>query len=114
MQKTIQFLKDKGIIEKIQKQFDKVRPPKGVTEETILQAIEFVLHAEIERDEKLEDEFLDTLFNDVNQNIRKELNIEFVERKSFLQDVLEDIFGKSNVHVHVVCKEEEKKGQGEK
>lgn len=118
MKKTIELLKNKGIIDKIQKNFNEIKPPKGTSEKSILECIDHSICSECKRDERFEDEFFDAVWDDAIQNIRNELNIEFVEPKDFMPNalagMLSSLFGHANVHVHVVhVEDEEKKGQGE-
>lgn len=84
MQKTIQLLKDKGIIEKLQENFNQVKPPKGTSDEQINGSIEFILQAETIRND-LEDALFAALFEDAVEAIRSELNIEFCEEHEFAE-----------------------------
>lgn len=101
MKHTIEVLKQEGIIAKIQKNFDKVKPHKGVTEETILNSIDFIFTMEQSRNDKIRDLIFEALQKDAVEAIRKELNIEFVEEDEFyansrkiLHEAIEIIFGK--------------------
>lgn len=120
MKKTIEFLKSKGVIEELQEMFNAHKPPQGTPEKVLMEAIAEKITFECDKSEGFEDAFLDAVFEDVYQCIRKELNIEFVEEKEFLSRLLPkelvDLIEKSNadVQVHVVCLGGNKKGQGEK
>jgi len=85
MKKTIQLLKDKGIIEKIQKNFNQIKPPKGTSDEQLNESIEFILHIEATRNEEFEDALIAALFEDAVEAIRSELNIEFCEKHEFAE-----------------------------
>ena len=84
MQKTIQLLKDKGIIEKIQENFNQVKPPKGTSDEQINGSIEFILHAETLIND-FDEALLEAFFKDAVEAIRSELNIEFCEEHEFAE-----------------------------
>ena len=119
MKRTIELLKNKGIIDKLQKNFNEIKPPKGTSEECILECIDESICSECKRDENFEDEFFDAVWGDAIQNIRNELKVEFVEQKDFMPNalagMLSSLFGNANVQVHVVRVEGgEKKGQGDK
>ena len=123
MKKTVEFLKNKGVVEDLQKMFDEIKPPHGTPEEIILDAIGSKIDFECDKSDDFEDGFFTAVLEDVCQHIRKELNIEFVEESELLsrllpKEVVEMIekLEKSgaNVHVHVVGVCGEKKGQGEK
>lgn len=119
MKKTIEFLKNKGVIEELQNIFNAHKPPLGTPEKVITEAIHEKLSFECDKDEGFEDAFFDAVFEDIALHVRKELNIEFVEEKEFLSRLLPkelvDLIEKSNagVQVHVVCLSGDKKGQGE-
>lgn len=85
MQRTMELLKEKGIIEKIQKNFDDTKPPVGVTEETICEAIEFALQHQMLMQE-IEEEVLESMFGDLIDAVRGEVNIEFVEYEDFKEN----------------------------
>lgn len=106
MQKTIQLLKDKGIIEKIQTNFNQVKPPKGTTDETINECIEFSLRAETVKSEELIDTLIDVWFEDTAEAVRNELNIEFCEEREFAENAKQRIVD--------IIDRTFKKGQGEK
>ena len=122
MQKTMEVIKNKGIIEKLQKIFNDHKPPVGTPEEVFKNAIGKALCFELDNSEEFEDEFFEAIVDDAVQHIRKELNIEFVDEKEFLANALpkelvemiEKLEGTcASVHVHVVNLCGEKKGQGE-
>lgn len=120
MKKTIEFLKSKGVIEELQNIFNAHKPPQGTPEKVISEAINEKIAFECDKDDGFEDAFLDAVFEDIAMHVRKELNIEFVEKNDFLSRLLPkelvDLIEKSNadVQVHVVCLDGNKKGQGEK
>lgn len=120
MKKTIELLKKEGIIDKLQRNFNKCKPPKGTQEETILDVVEHVISFELDKSKGFEDAFFEAVFADAIQHIRNELNIEFTEENEALTSILPkplvEMFEKlgANVKVHVVCLDGEKKGQGEK
>ncbi len=119
MQKTIEFLKSKGVIEDLQETFNTHKPPKGTPEEVILEAISSKIDYECDKSEDFLDAFMTAVYEDVAHNIRKELDIEFVEEDEFLKNLLPksliELIEKTGakVQVHVVCLDKEKKGSGE-
>ena len=123
MKKTVEFLKNKGVVEDLQKMFDEIKPPQGTPEEILLDAIGSKIDFECDKSEAFEDEFFTALFDDAIQHIRKELNIEFVEESDFLSSILPKGLAEmieklektgASVQVYVVNLCGEKKGQGEK
>lgn len=117
MKETIELLKKEGIIDKLQKSFDEIKPPKGTSEEIILSTISSRIMLECVNREGFEDAFFDALLADAVQHIRNELNIEFIEKDEFVAQAvpgfLSALFEHGNVCFHVVCAGEKMKGQGE-
>lgn len=119
MKNTIEFLKNKGVIEDLQEMFNAHKPPQGTPEKVISEAIHEKISFECDKSEGFEDAFLDAIFDDVAMSVRKELNIEFIERNEFISRLLPkelvDLIEKSNadVQVHVICLDGKKKGPGE-
>lgn len=114
MKNTIEVLKKNGIINKIQDMFDKNKPPKGLPEEMILEAIEERLDHFTDKDEEFANEFFDAVFNDVAQAVRNELKIEFIDKDEFvaqsIPQLLSMLLGKDHVCFHIVCEKEKGKG----
>lgn len=93
MKKTIEVLKNAGIIEKIQKNFSDNRPPKGTSDETIVSTIETILHMEVCVNSDFRKAFFDALVKDAADSVKNELNIEFCEEDEFENEVRKTVNG---------------------
>ena len=93
MKKSIEVLKKHGVIEKMQHSFNRVKPPKGTSDEEICGAIETNIHLAIVTNENIQDELFDAMIEDLAECARNELNIEYINPEEFNpMSILADMF----------------------
>ena len=95
MKRSIEVLKKHGVIEKMQDSFNRVKPPKGISDETIHNTIAENIHLTIVlKEESVVDELFDAMIEDLAECTRNELQIEYCEEFkpiSLLADIFRDI-----------------------
>ena len=77
MKKTMECLKKYKIIDNLQTNFDKIKPPEGTSEKTINEAIEGIIKLHMNLDDSFSDDMIDALLEDVVDLVRSELKIEY-------------------------------------
>lgn len=105
MNRVIEVLKKHGIIKKLQNSFNNVKPPKGIRDEVIIEAIRTIIEREVLFGD-FEEEFWDALMDDLAECVKKGLHIEFIENDEFVSVI-------SNVMRDIAGILENRKGKGE-
>lgn len=77
MKKTVELLKNEGIIGKLQRSLNELKPPEGLADATINKVIIKLVRFEMSRCQNLTNQIFDTFFEDMAEAVRNELNIEY-------------------------------------
>lgn len=77
MKKTVELLKNEGIIGKLQRSLNELKPPGGLADATINKVIIKLVRFEMSRCQNLTNQIFDTFFEDMAEAVRNELNIEY-------------------------------------
>ena len=79
MKKTVELLKNEGIIGKLQRSLNELKPPEGLADATINKVIIKLVRFEMSRCQNLTNQIFDTFFEDMAEAVRNELNIEYLK-----------------------------------
>lgn len=77
MKKTIEILKNAGIIDRVQRAINRTKLPEGLEDTTINYAIKKLVVLEMGRCPILSNQVIDAFFEDMAKAVRNELNIKY-------------------------------------
>ena len=78
MKRVIELLKKAGVIDKLDKTFNELKPPQGMSDERILNIIKNCITSDLSMFRQLEFDFFDAMMMDVSEAIKNEIHIEYV------------------------------------
>lgn len=82
MKKTIEVLKNAGIIDKFQKSFNRIKLPLETSDGVINKTITDVIQIEFLRNSEFEYKMFDAIFEDMSEAVKNELTIKYAESGS--------------------------------
>lgn len=105
MKKTIEVLKNAGIIDKFQKSFNRIKLPLETSDGVINKTITDVIQIEFLRNSEIEYKMFDAIFEDMSEAVKNELTIKYAESGS------DGIMGAIATVMKMITDELEKEGE---